>query len=203
MLQPLIGGGITRGQPRVHRLHRFALAVVEQALDVPTGALALGPTTEPAGKPIEKLAEAPEDGPRGGDRLVHGGSGEPLIAKAPPDVPMKIGPRGRGGAERLDDPPRHGEIAVDGAVPERQVERRVARIRHRREQRRLEHVRLVRTARPRPPTPHAHNSRTTGRTVQALRHRSRPATPSVGTTAWPNRGLRVIQRAAEETTYGK
>jgi len=62
MLEPLIGGRIARGQPRVHRLHRFPFAVVQEALDVPAGARLLRPAAETPGEAIEKLAEPCEEG---------------------------------------------------------------------------------------------------------------------------------------------
>jgi hypothetical protein len=71
MLEPLIGGRIALGQPRVHRLHRFPLAVVQQALNVAAGPLALGPTPETSRKAIEKLAEPCEEGACGRHRLGH------------------------------------------------------------------------------------------------------------------------------------
>ena len=58
MLQPLIGRCVAPGQPGVHWLHRFPFAVVQQPLDVPAGALALGAATEAAREAIEKLAQS-------------------------------------------------------------------------------------------------------------------------------------------------
>ena len=65
MLQPLIGGRITGGQPRVHRLHRFPFAVVEEPLNVPAGTVTLRPAAEAPGEAIEKLAEPCKDSPCG------------------------------------------------------------------------------------------------------------------------------------------
>jgi hypothetical protein len=58
MLQPLIGRRIVQGQPGFHRLHRFAGAVVQKAMDVPTRAVALRAPAEAPGEAIEKLAES-------------------------------------------------------------------------------------------------------------------------------------------------
>src|ERR1700726_29520 len=51
MLESLIGGRIARRQPCLHRLHRFPFAVVEEALDVPAGAVPLRPAPKPPGHP--------------------------------------------------------------------------------------------------------------------------------------------------------
>jgi hypothetical protein len=58
MLQPLIGRGVAPGQPGLHRLHRFPFAVVQEALDVPAGTVALRAATEASREAIEKLAQS-------------------------------------------------------------------------------------------------------------------------------------------------
>src|SRR6516164_11666304 len=138
MLEPLIRGRIALGQARLHRLHRFPLAVIQEALDVAARTLALGLTSETPGEAIQKLAKSCEEGPDGGDRLGHrravssperrpvgACSGEPLVRKAMADLAMEIRAPGRRGEQGADDASGDGEITIDGPTAERHVERGV------------------------------------------------------------------------------
>jgi hypothetical protein len=58
MLQALIRRRIVQGPPGFHRLHRFAGAVVQEAVNVPAGAIALRAATEAPREAIEKLAQS-------------------------------------------------------------------------------------------------------------------------------------------------
>jgi hypothetical protein len=55
VLQSLVGAGIA--EPPMHRLHRFPLAVVEQALHVPTGVRPVCSATETASELIQEGAK--------------------------------------------------------------------------------------------------------------------------------------------------
>ena len=72
MLQALVEGRIVQGQPGFHRLHRFAGAVVQQAVDVQAGSVALRPTAETPREAIEKRAESFEHRASRRHRHVHG-----------------------------------------------------------------------------------------------------------------------------------
>lgn len=72
VLQALIRAGIA--QPAMHRLHRFSAAVVQQALQVPTGVGAVRSATEAGGELIEKRPEPRQQRARPGLRHASEGT---------------------------------------------------------------------------------------------------------------------------------
>src|ERR1022692_2358102 len=62
VLQSLIGARIA--QPAVHRLHRLALAVVEQAVEIPAPGLPLRPPAETRAETVHELPQPSEQRPR-------------------------------------------------------------------------------------------------------------------------------------------
>ena len=63
VLEGLILARIT--QPTLHRLHGRPLTVVEQAVEIPTGGVPLRLPAEAGAEPIEVLAQASQQRPRG------------------------------------------------------------------------------------------------------------------------------------------
>ena len=63
VLQRLILARIA--QPAMHRLHRLPLAVVEQPVEILTGGVALRLAAEARTEPIQELAQASQQRPRG------------------------------------------------------------------------------------------------------------------------------------------
>jgi hypothetical protein len=59
-------------QPAMHGLHRFPLTVVEQAVEILTGGVPLRLSAEAGAEPIEVVAQASQEHPRGPCRHARG-----------------------------------------------------------------------------------------------------------------------------------